>query len=521
MGPQELMVKLIEELGDPHELANSEDLIVLKLQEAPTKQRLLPEDIELSSDSRRFSMSQRAFIKYRAFLGNLRYSAALFAGSQEFPSSKEFLATAKYVLKNVRSLVLVHNRNKIRDLVTWFPAVTSVVLYHNLRLEWEGGTIVQGSCTTSRMEQLLGNIPITGSDVLLFNQATLTSLLYKCPKLSLVMSPYMDEALAPKTTVTMAGKCLPVAIKRRFLFLGCTTARDTGSPDTIIAKSDLDVQEAHRHFAEAEYLELSAKCESAFQKVASYTKVTHLSLAFDTAKPRCAFQPHATELLSVLRLVQLSLTNFCDVKLSTIADQCPQLKSLRICACDIDDESPPVQGFPHLEYLRIVSDMKEHSFFMLLRSCPGLRDLHIGKHELTTAFVVGPSCGERPRLEHVQRLTLGTRKNDKCALDDRNDLPACLDSTLLRLPSLRLVRTNNFNIRLHINSCFPSVSLGWCGCTFCGVEFPKLNHVQTKASEKQKGSVEVNLQEQTNEETKAEEAASNKEEVEIESENLE
>ncbi|XP_075554780.1 uncharacterized protein LOC142587559 isoform X2 [Dermacentor variabilis] len=448
MGPQELMVKLIEELGDPHELTNSEDLIVLKLQEASTNKRLLPEDVELSSDSRRFSMSQRGFVTYRAFLGNLRYSAALFAGCQEFPSSKEFLATAKYVLKNVRSLVLVHNRNKIRDLVTWFPTVTSVVLYHNLRLEWESGTIVQGSCTTSRMEQLLGNILIIGSDILLFNQETLTSLLYKCPK-------------------------------------------------------------------------LSAACESAFQKVPSYTKVTHLSLAFNTAKPRCALEPHATELLSVLRLVQLSLTNFCDVKLSTIADQCPQLKSLRICACDIDDENPPIQGFPHLEYLRIVSDMKEHSFFMLLRSCPGLQDLHIGKHELTTAFVVGPSCGERPCLEHVQRLTLGTRKNDKCALDDRNDLPACLDSTLLRLPSLRLVRTNNFNIRLHINSCLPSVSLEWCGCTFCGVEFPKLNYVQTKASEKEKGSVEVKLQEQTNEATKAEEAASNKEEVGIESEKLE
>ncbi|XP_075554781.1 uncharacterized protein LOC142587559 isoform X3 [Dermacentor variabilis] len=183
MGPQELMVKLIEELGDPHELTNSEDLIVLKLQEASTNKRLLPEDVELSSDSRRFSMSQRGFVTYRAFLGNLRYSAALFAGCQEFPSSKEFLATAKYVLKNVRSLVLVHNRNKIRDLVTWFPTVTSVVLYHNLRLEWESGTIVQGSCTTSRMEQLLGNILIIGSDILLFNQETLTSLLYKCPKI--------------------------------------------------------------------------------------------------------------------------------------------------------------------------------------------------------------------------------------------------------------------------------------------------------------------------------------------------
>lgn len=230
-------------------------------------------------------------------------------------------------------------------------------------------------------------------------------------------------------------------------------------------------------------MQLSASCESAFEKVASYTKVTHLSLTMDTAKPRCAFKPHVTELLFVLRLVQLSLTNFSDVKLSTIASQCPQLKSLRISACDIDDENTPIEDFAHLEYLRIGSDMKEHAFFTLLRSCPNLQELHLVKVELTTAFVVGPSCGERPCLEHVQRLTLGTRKGSKCALEDRNDLPSLLDSTLLGLPSLRLVRTDSFNIRLHIISCFPSISLEWCSCTFCLVEFVKINCVEEKSPE--------------------------------------
>ncbi|KAH7940420.1 hypothetical protein HPB49_000190 [Dermacentor silvarum] len=110
MSLHDLMVQLMEELGDPHELTDREDFIFLKLQEARTSKRLLPEDIELSSDSRRFSMSQRGFVTHRAFLGNPRYSAALFAGCREFSSSKEFLETAKYVLKNARSLVIVHNR---------------------------------------------------------------------------------------------------------------------------------------------------------------------------------------------------------------------------------------------------------------------------------------------------------------------------------------------------------------------------------------------------------------------------
>ncbi|KAH7940796.1 hypothetical protein HPB49_005830 [Dermacentor silvarum] len=519
MSLHDLMVQLMEELGDPHELTDREDFIVLKLQEARTSKRLLPEDIELNSDSRRFSMSQRGFVTHRAFLGNLRYPAALFAGCREFSSSKEFLETAKYVLKNARSLVIVHNRNSILDLVTWFPAVTTVVLYHNLRLEWEIGAILLGSRNTSRMEKLLGTTPILGLDTLLFNKWILTSLLHKCPKLDVVMSPYLDEVLAAMKTATVDFKRVPVAIKRRDLFLGSSTAYYTGSSRTITVKNDLAVEEAHRHFAEAEHLELSASCESALEKVASYAKVTHLSLAFDTAKPRCAFKPHVTKLLSVLRLVQLSLTNFCEVKLSTIAIQCPQLKTLRIFACDIDDENTPIEDFTHLEYLRISSDMKEDSFFTLLRSCPGLQELHLGKVELTTAFVVGPSCAERPSLEHVQRLTLGTSRGSKCALDDRNDLPSVLDSTLLSLPSLRFMRTDNFNIRLHIASCFPRISLEWCRCTFCFAEFPKITYVETKAPGKEKGLLEVKPQEEADEAIKAQGIVSKKDELKIECQN--
>ncbi|KAH7972856.1 hypothetical protein HPB52_018045 [Rhipicephalus sanguineus] len=190
MSPQELMRKAIEELGDPDKLANSEDLIILKLEPAFTNKWTLPDDIKLSGDARRLSMGQRAFITHRALLGNLRYSGALFAGCRAFSSLRPLLETAKYVLKNVPSLVLVHNRNHIIDLITWFPAVNTIVLYHDLRWDFDDDLAINdGSTKSCRVEQLLGNTPAMGSENLHLRSATLVDLLKRCPKAKKRLSP--------------------------------------------------------------------------------------------------------------------------------------------------------------------------------------------------------------------------------------------------------------------------------------------------------------------------------------------
>ncbi|KAH7940418.1 hypothetical protein HPB49_000188 [Dermacentor silvarum] len=201
----------------------------------------------------------------------------------------------------------------------------------------------------------------------------------------------MDRALCSLEMETIACKRPPVTFQRKELFLGCTSGYHTDTPFVIMATSGPAVENAHQHFAEVEHLELTAACESVLEKVASYTKVTHLTLIFGSSKSRCSFEPHVTQVLSVLRLVHLSLTNFSEVKLSVIADQCPQLEFLGICACDVEDEQNTTGNFSNLENLRIGSDMKEHSFFKLLKSCPGLRELHLEKDELTTAFIAGSS----------------------------------------------------------------------------------------------------------------------------------
>ncbi|KAL3224042.1 hypothetical protein MRX96_049650 [Rhipicephalus microplus] len=118
MGHQELFLETIKDWGDPDELVNNEDFIVLRLEHSSPSKHILTGDIGINGDTLRSSMSHQAFVTCRAFLGNQRYSAELFAGSKEFLSSTVFLKTAKYVLKNVGTLVLAHNRNSILNIVS-------------------------------------------------------------------------------------------------------------------------------------------------------------------------------------------------------------------------------------------------------------------------------------------------------------------------------------------------------------------------------------------------------------------
>ncbi|KAH6926339.1 hypothetical protein HPB50_017412 [Hyalomma asiaticum] len=202
------------------------------------------------------------------------------------------------------------------------------------------------------------------------------------------------------------------------------------------------------------------------------------------SKDKCSFDPHVTEVLSVLGLVHLSLTHFCKVRLSVIANLCPHLKFLAVRVCDIDeDDDTGATTFSNLEHLYIGSAMKEPSFFKLLSSCPGLRELELDKDELTTAFIAGPSSlcsGEPFRLEHLERLTLRTFTEwyKECSLNSRTELVSELDATIRRLPSLRRVRTDNYKIRLRIGSCFPNIALDWCTCTACFAEFPRIHSLQ-------------------------------------------
>ncbi|KAH6926340.1 hypothetical protein HPB50_017413 [Hyalomma asiaticum] len=149
-------------------------------------------------------------------------------------------------------------RDEVIDIMTWFPTVTTVVLYHNLRADYESWLAPNAVTASSRLEQLLGTTPALGLDHLDLQKATLCNLLNKCPKLAVVMSPNLDDALPTKEVGKTVGSIrLPAAFRRKELFLGCTFIHHTGIPLVVTAKSAAAVEEAHRHFAEAEHLEAS------------------------------------------------------------------------------------------------------------------------------------------------------------------------------------------------------------------------------------------------------------------------
>ncbi|KAL3195668.1 hypothetical protein MRX96_001795 [Rhipicephalus microplus] len=313
MGLQEIILEVIEELGVADELVNMEHHVILKVKQGCANKRLLPKDISLSGDAKRLSMSEQAFVSNRSFLENMRYSAALFAGCSEFSSSDAFLETAKHVLKNVRSLVLLHNRNKVFDLVTWFAKAHTIVLYHNLRYHADTG-VAYNTLPFSRLEQLLGNYASFGIGPLVLELRYSTELVQEVPQ-------------GKSCLVCLRIHHTVVPIQRKELFLGRTYILDTGIPLEFISKNATAVEKAHRHFPEAEHLELTAACEGAIANVASYTKLTHLSLFSAMPRDKSLLQPHVTQVLSALRLVHLSLAHFCGVRLSVIAELCPPDKA--------------------------------------------------------------------------------------------------------------------------------------------------------------------------------------------------
>ncbi|XP_054928562.1 uncharacterized protein [Dermacentor andersoni] len=159
----------------------------------------------------------------------------------------------------------------------------------NLRLDDEVGLRAINPSRMSRMNQLLGTMPAMGMDNLSLRKTTLINLLSKSPKLAVVMSPNVHGALSAMETAAAAIKRPPASFQRKELFLGCAIIHHTGAPQVLVAKGCSATEKAHQHFAEVEHLELSARCESVLEKVARYTKVTHLTLIFGSSKSTCSF----------------------------------------------------------------------------------------------------------------------------------------------------------------------------------------------------------------------------------------
>lgn len=482
MESHKVMMELIRELGDPDHLINSDRLIILKLDRLWTVAESVPEDVVFDSDARRFTMSQEAFMSNGAFFAKLQFVAAAFAGCPEFSTpTPAFLYMAKDVLQGVRTLVIMHNRNCIRDLVAWFPTVTSLVLYHDLKLHVNQDFEQDISPRMRRLERLLGTTPALGCDYLFLCPTTVTNLLTSFPKLSMVGTPIPDFVLSSITNLPIPS---PLFKECSQLVLGCTLSRRDNKRLTIDAVSPVSISIAQRCFPSVTSLEVTFVSTETLTQVAHFAGLTDLTLISSTEVPNHPFGSHVEKVLSQLPLKNLSLTKFRAVSVPAIAINCPGLESLALIAGSARDEYIATPLFSRLRRLRLSCSMHQPMLLALLRACPDLQELHLEDDRLSGAFLTGPGflSSPRPILSQVERLTLRTRPPGCNSVVDCRVSSSDLDAALAALPALRRVRTDNFKIRHHLEENKAvrrePITLEWCACNTCFTEYPKVSPQQ-------------------------------------------
>lgn len=175
-------MKKIREFGDPDELLEAEDLILLKLREAWPSTCPLPDGCHFASEDRLLVRTNyQSLVKHKGVLASHRLSGALFAGCKSFKSSPRLRTATAKVLGDADTLILVHNRDQVCDLVAWFQDVVFLVLHHDLRVHES-----ERECTTpritARLEHLEGNVPALRMDALCFELNALKNLFLLCPK---------------------------------------------------------------------------------------------------------------------------------------------------------------------------------------------------------------------------------------------------------------------------------------------------------------------------------------------------
>lgn len=84
--------------------------------------------------------------------------------------------------QHAKTLAIVHNRDLVMDLVTRFPSVSVLVLWHDLRLQSEPNE--RFSEKSSSLTTLVGSTPGLGVDHLFICPITIASLLASCPWVS-------------------------------------------------------------------------------------------------------------------------------------------------------------------------------------------------------------------------------------------------------------------------------------------------------------------------------------------------
>lgn len=463
---------------DPDKLCQAENHVVLKL-EKPWKGTVssLPEGLSL--DVRRVCVTTTVdcFVEHWGFFveDGRKVAALLFAGCPSFESSLSLRKAASSVVSSsdVRTMVIVHNRDSVRNLLDWFRPLHVLVLHHDLRLQEEGGgkwEEIGGA--GPQLQKLMGSTPALGTHNLFLSAETICGLLKDCVHLYNLQTS-LHDIVSPvaglrMSNVLAAALSLPVS---RHLVLGCNVERRDGS---ITAPWDITpghMERTTRVFPYLNHLEVTTSYTETIAQVASFKTLISISLLFIAQDARLPFRGLLEDTLKQLKLQHLSLGFIQGISLNDVARNWPKLQSLSLSECSVEIEDIVPGSFAGLVSLRLGLGVSFRSFEALLGAARRLVTLHIDGDRLCTAFVVQCSLGSLPSLE---RLVLGTEKPlPQLALTGDDTL-----FLLKALPSLRYVATDSYDLKLFFENYMPKVVTDWCQCTTCAAEFPRVGEKQ-------------------------------------------
>uniref|UniRef100_G3MLJ9 Uncharacterized protein n=1 Tax=Amblyomma maculatum TaxID=34609 RepID=G3MLJ9_AMBMU len=471
-------VDIIRELGDPDELYDVESKVVMKLGE-PWRPAVLPVNLCIEDGGLRITTTSKGFVANRALLCEHRVVTAAFCGCSAFFSYKRFASAARKVLAQVKTLVIIHNRDHVMNLVRWFPSVDTLVLHHDLRYQVvpETGMPIQGD-KQPKLKRLLGSTAAMGTNNLLMDPETVAALISRCPELYEVQTAVHKLVDSPDPCLVHALTENRLLRTSASLVLGLSFERMDGRM-TAISEENITpeiVVKASELFPRVTRLEVSTGTLESVTQICRFHDVTDLTLRYEGSPP-CPFGHLFEEGLMELRLKHLSLCNVSGIRLNAIATNWPNLESISLFYCSLVPDEPLIspgcfQSLANVR-MRLVTEVKLDAYAMnaLFSTATNITTLHLDGTIMCGLFLA--HCRYQTFI-NIQRLTLATDAQLSALAVTVDDL-RCLASSLR---TLRHAATDSFHLRLSFQFYMPNVKLHWCHCTTCAAEFPRLNALQ-------------------------------------------
>lgn len=475
-------MELVREFGDPYVLTVAEDRIVLKLELPWPRGVALPQGVVLADDDGLLLIgNQQSLVSaVKSTLSRkARISKALFCGCASFDSSVRYAKATTKLLRHTQEIGIMHNRNKVYNLVRMFPNVKVLALLHDLcehylELDEPWRDPSAPLVERSQLRKLVGNLANEPEGCLIMSYETTLALLRTCPHIGRIDSVTLAGCFMQPHGLPLSTE-LPKAKNCTHLWLFSWQRVSTKLRSIPVKAADVTL--AAKIFPAIETLKATLGSMEAFAKISAFRNLRSLR-AFWPEGDREDVGLVLKQLLEKFPdLEELGLAHCGGVVFSTIANMCREIKVLHLEDCTVSarDLTLNARAFPHLQHVEISGNMLLNTFCSFLSvTRETLRTARFGDCGMCSEFLrycvrFGKDL-PFSRLEHVALCTSHT-------LQELHLEPGKLHHVLKALPALRHLETDSYDIRVFFeNYCVPRgrLSLSWTGCVCCTVHSPKL-----------------------------------------------